>query len=123
MTTGWSDADVSVRGVVGRDVTLTCQYDSVYYGTLAVCWGKGQIPNSGCGDELIRSDGAVVTSRASERYVLRGDLRAGDVSLTIRQLEEADAGTYGCRVDIPGWFNDHKHHATLTVEPGGRETG
>lgn len=115
---GPSVAEEAVVGLAGRDVTLTCHYDSAYYGTLAVCWGKGPIPNSGCGNELIRSDGAAVTSRASERYVLRGDLQAGDVSLTVRQLEDGDAGTYGCRVDIPGWFNDHKHHTTLTVVPG-----
>ena len=47
-----------------------------------------------------------------------GDLSAGDVSLTIRQVEEGDSGMYGCRVDIPGWFNDHKHEQTLTVMAG-----
>ncbi|XP_028272051.1 Down syndrome cell adhesion molecule homolog [Parambassis ranga] len=100
---------------VGSDVTLICNYDVQYYGRLSACWGRGAIPNRGCGNEVIKSDGTSVISRLSERYLLMGDLAEGDVSLTIRQVEEADSGTYGCRVDIPGWFNDHKHHVTLAV--------
>lgn len=104
-----------VIATVGTDVTLTCKYDAQYYGKLSACWGRGAIPNRGCANEVIKSDGASVISRLSERYLLRGDLGEGDVSLTIRQVEEDDSGTYGCRVEIPGWFNDHKHQLTLTV--------
>ncbi|XP_039975764.1 Down syndrome cell adhesion molecule-like protein 1 homolog [Xiphias gladius] len=105
----------SIIVTVGTDVTLTCNYDAQYYGRLSSCWGRGAIPNSGCASEVIKSDGTSVTSRLSERYLLMGDLGVGDVSLTIRRVEESDAGTYGCRVEIPGWFNDHKHEVTLTV--------
>lgn len=106
----------TVIATVGTDVTLMCKYDAQYYGKLSVCWGQGAIPNRGCANEVIKSDGASVISRLSERYLLLGDLGNGDVSLTIRQVEESDAGMYGCRVDIPGWFNDHKHQVTLTVK-------
>ncbi|XP_059202149.1 cell adhesion molecule DSCAM-like [Centropristis striata] len=105
----------SIIATVGEDVTLICNYDSKYYGKLSVCWGRGAIPNSGCANEVIKSDGTTTTSRLSERYLFKGDLGKGDVSLTIRQVEEGDSGTYGCRVDIPGWFNDHKTEMTLTV--------
>uniref|UniRef100_A0A3B3ZCT3 Ig-like domain-containing protein n=1 Tax=Periophthalmus magnuspinnatus TaxID=409849 RepID=A0A3B3ZCT3_9GOBI len=121
-------ADV-LQAFVGRDVTITCNYDAKYYGTLSVCWGRGPIPNRGCANEVIRTDGTEVTSRESERYVLFGNIHEGDVSLTIRTLQETDSGTYGCRVDIPGWFNDHKHETVLNVLPGKerdcpeRETG
>uniref|UniRef100_H3CGD0 Ig-like domain-containing protein n=1 Tax=Tetraodon nigroviridis TaxID=99883 RepID=H3CGD0_TETNG len=91
---------------VGTDVTLYCKYDFGYYGKLPVCWGRGPIPNRGCAKQVIKSDGTSITSRLSERYLLQGDLQDGDVSLTIRRVEEADSGMYGCRVDIPGWFND-----------------
>lgn len=56
--------------------------------------------------------------RQSRRYLLMGNLAWGDVSLTIRQVEESDSGIYGCRVEIPGWFNDHKHEQKLTVVAG-----
>ncbi|CAF92746.1 unnamed protein product [Tetraodon nigroviridis] len=107
---------------VGTDVTLYCKYDFGYYGKLPVCWGRGPIPNRGCAKQVIKSDGTSITSRLSERYLLQGDLQDGDVSLTIRRVEEADSGMYGCRVDIPGWFNDHKHQVTLTVVPASWDT-
>ena len=103
---------------VGRDVSLRCSYDAQHYGRLAVCWGRGSIPNRGCANEVIKSDGSSVTSRLSERYFLMGNLAEGDVSLTIRQVEESDSGTYGCRVDVPGWFNDQKYELTLIVKAG-----
>lgn len=109
---------VSADGIiatVGTDVTLICNYDAKYYGKLATCWGRGPIPSRGCSNEVIRSDGSAMISRLSERYLFKGNLEEGDVSLTIRQVEEGDSGVYGCRVEIPGWFNDHKHQQTLTV--------
>ncbi|KAF7668701.1 hypothetical protein LDENG_00294720 [Lucifuga dentata] len=116
LLSGCASADI-IQAAVGADVTLTCKYDAQYYGRLSVCWGKGAIPNSGCANEVIRTDGTSVISRLSERYLLTGDLGEGDVSLTIRQVQESDSGTYGCRVEIPGWFNDHKHQQILYVEP------
>uniref|UniRef100_A0A3P9KR28 Ig-like domain-containing protein n=1 Tax=Oryzias latipes TaxID=8090 RepID=A0A3P9KR28_ORYLA len=111
------DLDSIVITTVGTNVVLTCTYDAKYYGPLSVCWGRGAIPNSGCGNQVIKADGTSVVSRLSERYVLRGNLGQGDVSLTILQAVEADSGIYGCRVDIPGWFNDQKQEVTLTVKP------
>ncbi|XP_076595955.1 cell adhesion molecule DSCAM-like isoform X2 [Chaetodon auriga] len=105
----------STIATVGTDVTLLCNYDAQHYGRLPVCWGRGDIPNSGCAKQVIKSDGTSVISRLSERYLFMGNLGGGDVSLTIRQVEESDSGKYGCRVEIPGWFNDHKHEMTLTV--------
>lgn len=99
-------------------MTLTCKYDAQYHGRLPVCWGRGAIPNRGCANEVIKSDGTSVVSRLSERYLLLGNMGEGDVSLTIRQVEERDTGPYGCRVDVPGWFNDQKHELILTVVPG-----
>ncbi|XP_030595447.1 Down syndrome cell adhesion molecule homolog [Archocentrus centrarchus] len=64
---------------------------------------------------VLKTDGTSVLSRLSERYLLMGSLGQGDVSLTIRHAEEGDSGVYGCRVEIPGWFNDHKQHVTLRV--------
>uniref|UniRef100_A0A3Q3EGK4 Ig-like domain-containing protein n=1 Tax=Labrus bergylta TaxID=56723 RepID=A0A3Q3EGK4_9LABR len=107
-----------IIATVGTDVTLICNYDAKYYGKLSTCWGRGAIPSRGCASEVIKSDGSAMASRLSERYLFMGNLEEGDVSLTIRQVEESDSGIYGCRVDVPGWFNDHKHQETLTVVPG-----
>lgn len=107
-----------IIATVGTDVTLTCKYDIQHYGRLPACWGRGAIPSRGCADEVIKSDGTSVSSRLSERYLLLGNPEGGDVSLTIRRVEEEDSGMYGCRVEIPGWFNDHKHQITLSVVAG-----
>ncbi|XP_029304150.1 T-cell immunoglobulin and mucin domain-containing protein 4-like [Cottoperca gobio] len=108
----------SVVGVTGEDVSLTCTYDHRLYGPLSVCWVRGTIPTSGCGDLLISTRGGKVTGEggASSRYRLLGRLEGGDVSLTILNISETDAGPYGCRVEIPGLFNDYKHQFDLTVE-------
>ncbi|CAL8355334.1 unnamed protein product [Merluccius merluccius] len=111
----------TVTATAGQDVTLPCSYDAVYYGRLALCWGRGPIPNSGCNSEVLKADSRSVVSRQSERYRLMGDLNRGDVSLTILQVQLSESGIYGCRVDIPGWFNDHKHETTLSVVAGETE--
>ncbi|CAI5642411.1 unnamed protein product [Oreochromis niloticus] len=110
-----------VKGHTGQDVTLPCKYDRKYYGALSACWQRGEIPASGCSNQLISTDGLRVETRASSRYQLLGRLEDGDVSLTITNLTEGDAGRYGCRVEIRGWFNDKKHYIDLTVvdDPSG----
>lgn len=105
----------SIIATVGEDVTLICNYDAKQHGKLSVCWGRGAIPSRGCANEVIKSDGTATISRLSERYLFMGNVAEGDVSLTIRQVDETDSGMYGCRVEIPGWFNDLKHQMTLTV--------
>ncbi|XP_078121791.1 hepatitis A virus cellular receptor 1 homolog [Sander vitreus] len=114
-----SECDGStVVGRTGENITLSCKYDITHYKALSVCWGRGQIPASGCSNQLISTDGYKVKkeTRVSSRYELLGRLGDGDVSLTILNVSETDAGLYGCRVDIPGWFNDDKHHFILSVE-------
>lgn len=54
----------------------------------------------------------------SSRYQLLGQLDKGDASLTILNVTETDAGRYGCRVRVPGLFNDLKHHINLMIERG-----
>ncbi|XP_033996210.1 T-cell immunoglobulin and mucin domain-containing protein 4-like [Trematomus bernacchii] len=107
-----------VTSVSGQDVTLTCKYDIKTNKARPVCWGLGDIPSSGCNNQLIASDGSQVTfgGGASSRYRFMGRLQDGDVSLTVLNVSETDAGRYGCRVDIYGWFNDEAHHIDLSVE-------
>ncbi|KAG9265716.1 hypothetical protein AMEX_G20185 [Astyanax mexicanus] len=99
---------VNVSGFYGDDIVLPCKYDWGYHGKCEICWMKGDIPASGCGDEIIATDGDRVTRRTSSKYTLRGDIQKGDVSLTIIKAGQNDSGKYGCRVHVPGWFNDKK---------------
>uniref|UniRef100_A0A3B4H895 Hepatitis A virus cellular receptor 1 n=1 Tax=Pundamilia nyererei TaxID=303518 RepID=A0A3B4H895_9CICH len=112
------ECDSKVKGHTGQDVTLPCKYDRKYHGAVEVCWQRGEIPLNKCSNPLISTDGDKVLTRASSRYEMLGRLEDGDVSLTIMNLTEGDAGRYGCRVHIPGPFNDEKHHIDLTVVPG-----
>lgn len=108
-----------VNGYVGQNVTLSCSYN-LSQSKAPACWNRGELTLLHCRNQLISSDGhkVVEATRASSRYQLLGRLDKGDASLTILNLTEADAGQYGCRVEIPGWFNDEKHHFTLVVKKG-----
>uniref|UniRef100_A0A3P8V5D7 T-cell immunoglobulin and mucin domain-containing protein 4-like n=1 Tax=Cynoglossus semilaevis TaxID=244447 RepID=A0A3P8V5D7_CYNSE len=117
-----SSQEVSARP--GQNVTLSCQYNVESNGVLSVCWNRGPIPRFGCSEQLIATDRERVKeeTRASGRYQLLGHLDGGDVSLTIVNVTAEDAGQYGCRVDVPGWFNDQKHHFVLSLETVPRTT-
>ncbi|XP_020830277.1 hepatitis A virus cellular receptor 2 homolog isoform X2 [Phascolarctos cinereus] len=111
----------TVRGAVGQSATLPCTY-SVHKGVTSMCWGRGGCPLNGCSNEIIWTDGHKMTFQHSDRYYLKEDLSQGIVSLTIENLTEADAGTYCCRVEISGWFNDQKVTVNLKVEQGANDT-
>ncbi|XP_061105124.1 hepatitis A virus cellular receptor 1 [Conger conger] len=111
-----SDCQVNtVRGFVGDTVVLPCRYDVAEHGQLHSCWGRGEVPSSGCYNEVITSDGVTVIWRKSQRYQLLQGLKNGDVSLTITGAQESDTGKYGCRVHIKGLFNDQKVNLNLVI--------
>ncbi|XP_025056745.1 hepatitis A virus cellular receptor 1 homolog [Alligator sinensis] len=116
----WQGSSVSgspVKGVVGQDVTLSCRYSVRTESDLTtMCWGRGPCPNSQCSNLILWTDGRRVTERQDNRYQLSGNLLRGDVSLTIRRAREADTGTYCCRVEIHGWFNDQKTNVDVVIE-------
>ncbi|KAM9333347.1 hepatitis A virus cellular receptor 1 homolog isoform 2-T2 [Pholidichthys leucotaenia] len=108
----------TVIGRRGQNITLPCTYDIKANGEESICWGRGTIPSSGCNNQIIGTGFYKVKEENSSKYQLLGQLDQGDVSLTILNLAESDAGQYGCRVEISGWFNDEKYHFDLTIEPG-----
>ncbi|XP_023184748.1 hepatitis A virus cellular receptor 1 homolog isoform X1 [Xiphophorus maculatus] len=111
-----SSCTVTVTGYIGQDVTLPCSYDVQANGVLSFCWGHGQVPRSKCSNTILLSDNGNVTFRESPRYQLLSQVMQGDVSLTIVKAQKIDSGVYGCRVEIPGWFNDQKINVHLTME-------
>ncbi|KAI7796350.1 putative hepatitis A virus cellular receptor 1-like protein, partial [Triplophysa rosa] len=108
--------DVLVQHFEGESATLPCKYDSQYHGKCHMCWMKGEIPIMGCGDEIIASDGDKVVRRKSDRYQLTGDIQHGDVSLAISNIQKKDSGKYGCRIHVPGLFNDETYYINLIVK-------
>ncbi|XP_062281698.1 hepatitis A virus cellular receptor 1 homolog isoform X2 [Scomber scombrus] len=107
-----------VIGLVGRNVTLPCRYDMQTHGLVGFCWGRGKVPRFKCTNTILSSSDGAILSRASRdpRYQLLGRVTDGDVSLTILNAQWSDAGVYGCRVKIPGWFNDYKVNTYLVME-------
>ncbi|XP_069052132.1 T-cell immunoglobulin and mucin domain-containing protein 4 [Lepisosteus oculatus] len=102
------------RALEGGAVSLACRYSVKRYGLSRVCWGR----NCGtlwCSDTIVQTDGSRVISKVSDRYRLNGDIPAGQVDLTISRVRQADSGSYCCRVDIDGYFNDQKVSHTLQV--------
>ncbi|XP_051734636.1 hepatitis A virus cellular receptor 1 isoform X4 [Ctenopharyngodon idella] len=109
-------SDVIVQSFEGESVTLPCKYDSKYHGKCQICWMRGDIPNMGCGDEIIATDGDKVVRKKSGKYQMVGEIPHGDVSLTIRNIGKTDSGKYGCRIHVPGLFNDEMYYVHLIVE-------
>lgn len=109
---------LTIYGFEGQDVTLPCKYDSRYHGICDICWMRGNIPNNGCGNQIIYANDKAVVSQDNMRYQLNGALQKGEASLTILSARKSDAGKYGCRVHVPGWFNDKKIVVYLEIREG-----
>ncbi|XP_072295296.1 T-cell immunoglobulin and mucin domain-containing protein 4-like [Eucyclogobius newberryi] len=107
---------VRVVGIVGHNVTLPCNYDALAYGSLSFCWGKDEVPTFKCSNTILSWGDGVMQNRWGPRYQLSGAVEVGDVSLTIINAKWSDAGVYGCRVQIPGLFNDLKVNINLFME-------
>ncbi|CAN2387370.1 hepatitis A virus cellular receptor, partial [Pristimantis euphronides] len=107
----------TVIGIEGQPVTLPCSYSVKQPSDItSMCWGIGSCPNSKCTQELIWTDGYRVTHQSSPRYQLKDKISEGIVSMTIDQANLQDAGTYCCRIEHRGWFNDEKINIILRVE-------
>ncbi|NWR18133.1 HAVR1 protein, partial [Emberiza fucata] len=116
LSTGSTVSELIVIGAVGQDITVPCRYSVRDRNSItSMCWGRGSCPSSKCSQPIIWTNGWTVTEQHSRRYQLKGDLRRGDVSLTIVDAREADSGTYCCRVEIPGWFNDQRTNHKVVV--------
>ncbi|KAG8438873.1 hypothetical protein GDO86_005168 [Hymenochirus boettgeri] len=106
-----------MSGMEGQPITLPCTYQVNGDSDLTtMCWGRDSCPNSRCNKPLIWTDGRQVTFRSMDRYQLNGPILKGTVSLTIESLTLQDQGTYCCRVEHAGWFNDMKLNIDLVVK-------
>lgn len=111
-----SSTTFKVFGQIGDNVTLPCSYGTRTLFGPSFCWGRGKVPRSKCSNTILSAKDGWLTYRQSTRYQLQEKLSDGDLSLTIVHAQRGDAGTYGCRVEVPGWFNDYKVNIRLSVE-------
>lgn len=119
LSTGPTVSESVVKGEIGQNVTVPCFYSvKSTYDITSMCWGRGSCPSSKCYQPIIWTNGWKVTVQYDSRYTLKGNLLVGDVSLTIMNAKEADSGTYCCRVEIPGWFNDQISNHEVVIEKG-----
>ncbi|NWQ87653.1 HAVR1 protein, partial [Burhinus bistriatus] len=117
LSTGLTVSESLVKGKVGQNITVPCSYHvRTPQDITSMCWGRDSCPASKCYRTIIWTDGWKVTAQYNSRYMLKGNLQMGDVSLTIVNAEEADSGTYCCRVEISGWFNDQLSNHKVVVE-------
>ncbi|XP_064795166.1 uncharacterized protein LOC135515420 [Oncorhynchus masou masou] len=88
----------------GTSVTLVCTYLGVK--KLSTCWGR-TCGTFQCTDPIMED---------KSKYKINAEV--GTVNLTILKLQPTDRGSYCCRVDVPGWFNDLKQFYSLKVVKG-----
>uniref|UniRef100_A0A8C4SVN8 Immunoglobulin domain-containing protein n=1 Tax=Erpetoichthys calabaricus TaxID=27687 RepID=A0A8C4SVN8_ERPCA len=108
-----------ISATVGQDVTLPCKYPSGFYGLRYTCWGRGHCHHSGfCPKEIISSDKGYVSSKHLDRHQLLGNIKQGDISLTVVSARKEDSGDYCCFIYNPGWSEGQKQHVYLLVRSG-----
>ncbi|XP_017279612.2 T-cell immunoglobulin and mucin domain-containing protein 4-like isoform X2 [Kryptolebias marmoratus] len=111
-----SSCTIRVTGRIGQNVTLPCMYDAQTEGGNSFCWGHEQVPLFKCSNLVLSSKNGNVVFRKSPKYQLLGRVAEGDFSLTVLDAQRSDAGVYGCRVEVPGLFNDQKVNTELIIE-------
>ncbi|NXE05104.1 TIMD4 protein, partial [Lophotis ruficrista] len=117
LSTGPTASESLVKGEVGQNVTVPCFYSvKSRQDITSMCWGRDSCPASKCSQPIIWTDGWKVTNQYHSRYILKGNLLMGDVSLMIVNAEESDSGIYCCRVEISGWFNDLRINHKVVIE-------
>ncbi|XP_077117421.1 hepatitis A virus cellular receptor 1-like [Ranitomeya variabilis] len=105
---------IVVTGPVNDTLTLPCNY-TIHLYHHSMCWGRSCSLTS-CNNQIIWTDGQKVTWRKSDRYQLLGNISQGDLSLTITGATKEDEGTYCCRVEIPGLFNDIQKEMEMKIQ-------
>uniref|UniRef100_A0A1A7Y1Y2 Ig-like domain-containing protein n=1 Tax=Iconisemion striatum TaxID=60296 RepID=A0A1A7Y1Y2_9TELE len=111
-----TSCSITFTGHVGQNVTLACRYDTQTNGGFTFCWGRGTVPWFKCSNTILSFKNGDVIFRKSPRYQLLGRVAEGELSLTIIDAQRADSGVYGCRVEVPGLYNDQKVNTHLVVE-------
>uniref|UniRef100_A0A8C6XFP9 Immunoglobulin V-set domain-containing protein n=1 Tax=Naja naja TaxID=35670 RepID=A0A8C6XFP9_NAJNA len=87
-------------------------------GLTDTCWGRSCPSLGSCPNKMISINKNLKIDGQLQKYYLKGNVSQGDVSLTIANITEDDVGTYCCRVEYEGWFNDGKMLFKLLIKEG-----
>ncbi|KAK1787393.1 hypothetical protein P4O66_002887 [Electrophorus voltai] len=98
---------MAFRVTEGSTVILSCHYSVKQHGLSHVCWGR-DCGTFWCNDIIVQTDENGIISKVSDRYRLIGDILSGQMDLGIQHIRRTDSGSYCCRIDIDGLFNDKK---------------
>ncbi len=90
---------------------------NTYTGDITVKWmqGKKSEPIFQCKfyNNTNGQDSNCIDKRSSERLLLQGNHRKGDISLRINNLQFTDASQYTCRVELD--YDQFNKHTTLNI--------
>ncbi|XP_062243917.1 transmembrane domain-containing protein TMIGD3-like isoform X4 [Platichthys flesus] len=100
----WKTEAITVKGELGRNVTITCSHSNAYKNVKYFC--KAPCRNK---DVLIKS-----SESSKGRYSIKDE--GNTFKVTISRLTEGDAGTYQCLVERVGL--DTFQEVVLTVVKG-----
>ncbi|KAI5096710.1 T cell immunoglobulin and mucin domain containing 4 precursor, partial [Silurus meridionalis] len=112
-----SSSETQFKVNEGSTVILSCHYSVKQHGPSHVCWGR-DCGTFWCNDIIVQTDESGVISKVSDRYRLIGDVLSGQMDLGIQRIRRTDSGSYCCRINIDGLFNDKKVTYTLKVVKG-----
>ncbi len=110
-----------VNGTFGQNVILPCVFihpkQNTYTGDITVKWmqGKKSEPIFQCKfyNNTNGQDSNCIDKRSSERLLLQGNHRKGDISLRINNLQFTDASQYTCRVELD--YDQFNKHTMLNI--------
>ncbi|XP_032068277.1 hepatitis A virus cellular receptor 2 homolog isoform X2 [Thamnophis elegans] len=115
-------AETVIQGSVGENITLPCHYSVKDNGLTDTCWGRSCPSMGSCSKKMISINKKLEIHGRLQKYHLMGSVSQGDVSLTIANITEDDVGTYCCRVEYDGLFNDGKMLFKLLIKEASLHT-
>ncbi|XP_015682194.1 hepatitis A virus cellular receptor 2 [Protobothrops mucrosquamatus] len=117
-----SYAETVIQGKVGENITLPCHYSVKDHGLTDTCWGRSCPLVGSCPNKMISINENLEIDGQLEKFHLLGNVSQGDVSLTIVNITKDDMGTYCCRMEYQGLFNDDKIFFKLLIEEASLHT-
>lgn len=110
-----------VNGTLGQHVILPCYFthpkQNSYPGDITIKWmqSKKNEPIFQCifHNKTNGQNSNCIDQRPSERVLLQGNHRKGDISLRINKLQFTDASQYTCRVELD--YDKFNKHTMLNV--------